>query len=91
MRTWKIADLVMYCGRCIVQIHRGQPVQLIQVAALKHPKVRCVACADGVPPEGLQARQVLTQGTPAPAGMTRLGSVVLPFDGRLAALGKDGE
>lgn len=79
MRTWKIAASLMACGRCVGWIEKGKPYQLVHLQGLSRPKVRCAGCAEGTPPEGLEAQADTPQAESGPR-MTPLGKVTLTFD-----------
>lgn len=91
MRTWKRTEIEVRCGACPASIPRGAPMQLVHLPGVKDQKRRCERCADGAAPADLPPGASVNIGRAAPSGMTRLGSVSLPFDGKAAALGRDGE
>ncbi len=74
MRTWKRAPVVMPCGLCRTLIQVGEPYEEIQFfRPVKHPKRRCVKCAETERPPDIYTR---TQEMPLPLSFARFQSPV---------------
>ncbi len=95
MRTWTTATRLMMCGKHMGWIQKGEPIQMIHLAAHQLPKVRCVACADTSPPDWLDVPDVPAEAVvaaPEPSGMTRLGLIQIPtYDVKMRQAGEDDE
>lgn len=53
MRTWRRAEWDHVCGACARPIRRGHPMQVIAIIGCAAKPIRCVLCAEGVPPSDL--------------------------------------
>lgn len=68
------------CGKCHTTIRRGEPLLEFFFAAVKHPKKRCVACADYPLPDDLPALVDRAPVSTAPMVHLRTGLGMLPLD-----------
>lgn len=83
MRTWCRAFIDERCGNCCAPIAAGDPLLEFILTGVKHPKVRCVKCADALgyqPPVDLPA-PVARESVPfSRMAHIRTGADALPFD-----------
>lgn len=86
MRSWTRAGQDCLCGHCRVALVRGTPIQVVTMAGLTRRLVRCLWCADGLPPPDLPA--LMEQANPAPLPFVRFTADMLPLDFRAAAAGE---
>jgi hypothetical protein len=52
-RTWIRASLPTHCGRCGGDVHKGDPILVIELVRAEHVLrfVRCAACEGPAPPD----------------------------------------
>jgi hypothetical protein len=87
MRTWTRATISSFCGGCGAEIKRGDPHVLISLPGVSRKLVRCPACAGPAPPD----LPALIERSPTTKPFTPLKAIAksLPFDSRMAAVGRE--